>query len=103
MKTVPRLAQLTLITTSGGQKIEIIKTVAPDWKNIGTLLDFDANGNTLSRLQANNNDVDSCCRYMFHYWLQGNGIQPATWATLVKILEDCNFNELAAQITTTFT
>ena len=106
LSSAPRLAQLRVMRTPDRQKIEIIKMVAPQWRDIGDLLDFDASGETLQRIQANEGQrgVESCCRSMFQHWLQGNGVQqPASWATLLEILEDCNFIRLAAQVKTALT
>ena len=98
-ETVPSLAQLRVIKTSGGSKIEIIKTVAPKWRDIGDLLDFDKKGETLQQIEADkkNEGVESCCRAMFQYWLQGNG-KPASWTTLLEILDDCHFPDLVAKL-----
>ena len=96
----PRLAQLRVMRTADGQKIEIIKTVASQWRDIGDLLDFDASGATVQRIQVDEGQrgVESCCRSMFQYWLQGNGVQPASWATLLEILEDSRFLSLVADV-----
>ena len=101
LSSVPRLVQLRMMRTPDRQKIDIIKTVAPQWRDIGDLLDFDAKGETLKRIQADEGGVESCCRCMFQHWLEGNGVQPVSWATLLEILEDCHFITLAAQVKNT--
>jgi len=35
-----------------GQKVEIIKSVSPQWKQLGALLDFDPEGQTLDLIEA---------------------------------------------------
>ena len=100
LSSAPRLAQLRVMRTADGQKIEIVKTVASQWRDVGDLLDFDASGETLQRIQADEGQkgVESCCRSMFQHWLQGNGVRPASWATLLEILEDSRFVSLAADV-----
>ena len=100
LSSAPRLAQLRVLRTADGQKIEIVKTVASQWRDIGDLLDFDASGETLQKIQADEGQrgVESCCRSMFQHWLQGNGMQPASWATLLEILADSQFAALGADI-----
>ena len=100
LSTSPRLAQLKVMKTPDGEKITIIKRVAPSWRDIGDLLDFDAKGDTITKIEADegHKGVESCCRCMFQHWLEGNGVQPPSWATLLEILEDCHFNALAAQV-----
>jgi len=36
------------------QKVEIIKSVAPQWQQLGALLDFDTEGRTLGRKSISN-------------------------------------------------
>ena len=105
LSSVPSLTLLTQIKTREGEKIEVIKAVAPRWKDVGCLLDFDAIGKTLQQIQADNGHegVESCCRVMFQHWLEGNGVQPVTWATLLEILEDCFFTKLAERIKASLT
>ena len=102
LSSAPRLAQLRVMRTPDGQKIEVVKTVASQWMDIGDLLDFDASGETLQRIQADEGQkgVESCCRSMFQYWLQGNGVKPVSWATLLEILADSHFIGLVAQVKT---
>ena len=67
---------------------------------MGCLLDFDATGKTLQQIEADkkNEGVESCCQAMFQYWLEGNGVQPVSWNTLLEILDDCYFQDLVKQI-----
>ena len=98
LSSAPRLAQLRVMRTADGQKIEIVKTVATKWRDVGVLLDFDAKGDTLDRIEADRKGVESCSQSMFQHWLKGNGVRPASWATLLEILEDSRFVSLAADI-----
>ena len=52
LSSAPRLALLKMIEAKDGKKIEIIKTVAPRWKDVGDLLDFDETGETLKEIEA---------------------------------------------------
>ena len=56
----------------------------------------------LERIEANEGikGVESCCRAMFQYWLQGNGVTPVSWDTLLKILKNTRFSRLATQLET---
>ena len=40
----PRIAQLMSLRSAKGEKIEIIKTIAPDWMEVGFLMDLDPMG-----------------------------------------------------------
>ena len=79
-------------------KVEIIKHVAPRWRDVGLLLDFDPTGNPLNLIQSKEQGPLPCCQALFQYWLEGNGVKPITWGKLVEILEDSDFVTLADQV-----
>ena len=88
VQQAPRLAQLKLMKTSTGEKVEIIKALAPKWYDFGDYLDFDPTGEKLDQIKAEGQEPTVCCRNMFQHWLKGNGRKPATWETLIELLED---------------
>ena len=95
----PTLAQLQTLRGADGTVIKIIAHVAADWGSIAINMDFDPNGRTHSTIQASNHgDVTKCCEAMFKTWLRGEGKQPATWSTLIEILNDCSFKVLADKV-----
>ena len=85
----PTLAQLKVMKTTTGEKIKIIESVAPQWKELGDLLDFDPEGRTLELIEANIQQKGQveCCREMFVYWLRGKG-REATWEVLIELLDE---------------
>ena len=95
----PQLAQLMMLKTVEGQKVQIIKQLAPVWKYFGISLNFDPEGQTLNLIEAEQklNGPIACCQAMFQHWLAGNGV-PASWGTLIKLLEDAEQSHLAEQI-----
>ena len=97
----PTLAQLTIMKTIRGEKIKIIESVAPQWKQLGDLLDFDPEGRTLELIEANNQLKGhvACCREMFITWLKGKG-KEVTWEVLIELLEDIDQSELAKKVNT---
>ena len=99
----PTLAQLKVMKTATGEKIKIIESVAPQWKELGDLLDFDPEGRTLELIEANQQkDHVACCREMFVYWLRGKG-REATWEVLIELLDDIDQSELAKKVASLFT
>ena len=97
----PTLAQLTIMKNATGEKIKIIESVAPQWKQLGDLLDFDPEGRTLELIEANNQLKGhvACCREMFITWLKGKG-KEVTWEVLIELLEDIDQSELAKKVNT---
>ena len=97
----PTLAELKIMKTTTGEKIKIIESVAPQWKELGDLLDFDPDGQTLKLIEANNQlrGPVAYCREMFVTWLQGKG-REATWEVLIELLDDIDHSELAKTVTT---
>ena len=97
--TKPRIAQLMKLKTTGGDKVEIIKTLAPDWKEIGFLMDLDPNGQTVERIEAEHahNGPVTCCREIFRAWLQLDSPN-STWGNLIELLIDSEHEELVEQV-----
>ena len=97
--TEPTLAKLSLLKSADGKKIQIIKRVAPSWRNLGILLDFDSSGTQLDIFdKKHHSDPESCCQAMFQCWLNGNGRGPHTWRTLIELIKDCDMEVLADEV-----
>lgn len=88
-----------IIKTAAGEKICIIESVAPQWVDIGALLDFDPEGRKLKLIEVDHGQKGhvACCREMFMHWLDGNGKQ-ATWNVLIEVLDDIGKKELANRV-----
>ena len=94
----PTLAKLAVLRTANGKKIKIIERVAPFWQSLGDQLDFDESGSKLALIKADHSTSEACCRAMFQHWLNGNGITPYSWRTLIGLLDDLDEEVLAQEI-----
>ena len=88
-----------MLKNAKGEKVEIIKTVAPDWKEVGFLMDLDPKGRKITNIEAEHglkrNGPVVCCREMFILWLD----QPdASWGNLIQLLVDAEQKDLAEQV-----
>ena len=70
------------------------------WKYFGVLLEFDDDGRIFDLIEANQrvNGLAACCTEMFQTWSNGAGRQPASWDTVIELLEDCEQEYLAQQL-----
>ena len=97
--TKPRMAQLMRLKTTGGDKVEIIKTIAPDWKNIGILMDLDPNARKVECIETDHahkrNGSVICCQEIFRLWFDS---PDATWGNLIELLIDAEHTALAEQV-----
>ena len=98
----PTLQELTLIKVNKNGKninIKIIDSVAPEWKTLAALFNFDKTGQNLKLIEAKYQKEGpvACCQAMFQYWLKGNGKEP-TWKVLIELLHDIDESELASQV-----
>ena len=95
----PRMAQLMRLKTPKGEKVEIIKTIAPDWKQVGFLMDLDPMGRNIRCIEAEHahklNCLVICCQELFTLWLDS---PDATWGNLIELLIDSEYKELAEQV-----
>ena len=95
----PTLSQLMKMKTTSGEDVKIIMSVAPQWKELGALLDIDTEGRTLNLIEADHQREGhaACCREMFMSWLECKR-EDATWAALIEALNDIDQSELTRQI-----
>lgn len=96
---MPRLADLQYMAAIGGEAVEIIKTLAPDWYQLGIRFDFDQCGDLVSQIDSEKRAHVLCCELVFKNWLAGRGKkQPATWRVLIKLLQEMEQNALVEKI-----
>ena len=82
-----------------GKEVKIIQNIAAKWKAVGIHFNFDPNGNTINLIDARHPlNPEACCTDIVTLWLEGKGRNPATWATLVKVLRNTEFNVLADEV-----
>ena len=97
--TKPSIAQLTMLKSTKGEKVEIIETIAPDWEKVGFLMDLDPKGRKIANIEAEHahkrNGPVVCCRKMFMLWLDR---PDATWGNLIRLLVDAEQRDLAEQV-----
>jgi len=95
----PTMAQLMRLKTTKGGNVEIIQTIALDWKQVGYLMDLDPNGRKVECIEADNahkrNRSVTCCQEMFRLWLDS---PDATWGNLIELLIDSKYKELAEHV-----
>ena len=95
----PTIAQLLLLKTAAGGKIKIISRLAPHWRDLGYIMNFDPTGAEIESIEQQYRGVPKeCCRAMFQHWLNGNGVRPCSWGTLIELLEDCDQQALVEEI-----
>ena len=95
----PTIAQLSLLKTADGRKIKIISRLAPSWRDLGYIMNFDPTGAEIQSTEQQYCGVPKdCCRAMFQHWLSGNGVRPCSWGTLIELLEDCDQQALVEEI-----
>ena len=95
----PRIAQLLNLKTTKEDRVNIIESIAPVWKDVGFLMDLDPEGRNVKRIEAEHahklNGLHICCREMFQLWLDS---PDATWGNLTELLVDSEHRELAKQV-----
>ena len=95
----PTIAKLSLLKTRDRKKLKILTRVAPFWRRLGLLMDFDESGTQLDIIDAKHRgDPEACCEAVFRHWLKGNGLTPCSWRTLIELLDDFDEEVLAQEI-----
>ena len=99
MDACPTMSKLMVLKQANGNKIRIIKRLAPYWQDLGLILDFDKSGSQLVIIEQKcRGDPEACCREMLQYWVKGNGVKPCSWRTLIELLDDCDQQTLSEEI-----
>ena len=97
--TQPTLLQLTYMVAPSGKEVRIIKNIAAKWKEVGALFNFDPTGYTIDLIDTHNQSKPmACCTDTMKVWLGGRGRKPISWATLVEVLRNAEFNVLADEV-----
>ena len=95
----PTITQLLLLKAPANGKIRIISWLAPHWRDLGYIMNFDPTGSEIETIeQKYRGDPKDCCRAVFQHWLNGNGVRPCSWGTLIDLLDDIDQVVLAQEI-----
>ena len=97
--TKPAMAQLMRLKPTKGERVNIIETIAPVWKDVGYLMDLDPEGRKVDDIEAGHahrqNGLHVCCRETFKLWLDS---PDATWGNLIELLVDSGQKQLAKDV-----
>ena len=68
-----------------GEKLEIIKSLTPRWRQLGLLMDLDKDGQTVDLIETEHQMKGQtvCCQEVFKLWLRG---PDTTWSNLIELL-----------------
>ena len=63
----PRMAQLIKLKTTKGERVNIIESIAPVWKDVRFFMDLDPEGQKVNHIEAKHaqkpNGLHICCRW----------------------------------------
>ena len=79
--------------------MKIIKTIAPDWKEVGICMDLDPNTRKVECIETDHahkrNGSVICCQEIFRHWLDS---PDATRGNLIELLIDAEHTTIAEQL-----
>ena len=80
-------------------RLKIPQRVGSHYSTFGILLLNDANGSKVLALRKScNGDVDDIILRILQEWLEGRGLEPVSWETLVQTLRDSDLSPLANEV-----
>ena len=75
----------------------MVEKVSTNWEELALALRFD--GEVIRAVERNQHfQVEAACRTILQRWLDGEGLQPVTWETLVEALVDIEHGALAGDL-----
>ena len=93
----PELWQLQRFVGVRGRVVKVMKEISADWEKLALALHF--RGGVIRTVRESGHfQEERACRTILHKWLDGQGLQPATWDTLVECLEDIDHWSLAEDL-----
>ena len=94
----PTLPELTSFQ-SRGRTVKIAEKISSEYYQFGIQLLDDEDGSRIRAIEHRHlRDAVRINTDILEEWLQGRGIQPVSWNTLVKVLEDIDLGTLASDI-----
>ena len=98
-ETQPKLPELLKFPSKNGA-INIPEKIGEDYETFGTFLLNDTRGEKVDAITAEKpgGKAINFTLAILKRWLRGEGVQPATWTTLVQVLKDSQLNALAEAI-----
>ena len=98
----PTLLQLLCFPGKSGN-INIPERIGTHYKTFGIFLLNDENGAKVESIAKEESTMTDMSLKILSKWLQGEGIQPPTWNTVIKVLRQSNLAVLAGEIASVIT
>ena len=78
----------------------IASRIGKEYWKFGILLLEDDNGNTVDTITSDyrQDSIEMVTLKILQKWLNGAGLKPVSWNTLVQVLYDVQLNQLASEI-----
>ena len=80
--------------------MNIPERIGANYKSFGIFLLKDDDGGKVESITKQEDTVHDMRLAILSKWLQGEGMQPPTWSTLIEVLKDSNLGVLAKEIET---
>ena len=93
----PTLSQLLNFPGKRG-KINIPERIGTNYKTFGIFLLNDGNGAKVESIAKEEGELIHISLKILSKWLQGEGMQPPTWSTIIEALKMSNLGALAKDI-----
>ena len=77
----------------------VVPHATPKWEDLGIELELDEDGQLLDDIKKERGkDEAKCCLDVLKKWLQGAGVEPKTWGTLIHCLREIEAQEAVESI-----
>ena len=84
-------------------EINILERIGTTYKIFAVFLLNDENGAKIESITKEESQVADMTLKILSRWLQGEGMQPQTWSTLINVLRKSKLSDLANEIETVIT
>ena len=84
---MPSLTELDSLERKDGTTFSVMDELGSDYKKVALQLLDDKNGTIMENIKEDKTKVADIKEEIFRRWRNGTGMKPATWRTLVTLLE----------------
>ncbi|CAI8025505.1 hypothetical protein GBAR_LOCUS14730 [Geodia barretti] len=79
-------------------RLKIPQRVGSNYSTFGILLLNDTVGSRVDSLEELSKKPEKIVLRILQEWVEGRGVEPVTWETLIKTLRDCDLSDLADEV-----
>ena len=93
----PEMNKLVL-KKANGDEVDVLQDLGGDYQTFGTIILEDKRGAIMEDINDNHSRANDRKREIMRRFINGKGMKPVTWRTVVTVLNEMRLTELVSDI-----